>query len=110
MGRLIGQSRTSPRAVQIGNMLLQLDDAQPPLPPPESVPQSTDMGKMYEEIMRELNAKNDEAVASSHQKSDLGRTIQRAEAELQNAQHRLVTEARQRDIAMGMANISVYQY
>ena len=55
-GPLVGQGRASPRAMRAGSMLLQLDDAQPPLPPPASVPVNTDMGRRYEEIMKELNA------------------------------------------------------
>ena len=55
------------------------------------------------EIMRELNVKNDEVVALSHQKCDQDRTIQYTEAELRNTQHRLYTEAQQRDMAMEMA-------
>ena len=42
-GLFVGQSRTSPRVVQIGSMLLQLDDVQPPLPPPDAVPVQTEM-------------------------------------------------------------------
>ena len=34
--------------------------AQPPLPPPESAPPSTGMGKLFEERMRELSAKSPE--------------------------------------------------
>ena len=84
-------------------MLLQLEDEQPPLPPPASVPVNTDMRKLYEEIMRELNAKNDEVVALSHQTFEQDPTIQYTEAELQNTQYRLFTEAHQRDMAMEIA-------
>ena len=86
--------------MRAGSMLLQLDDAQPPLPPPASVPVNTDMGRRYEEIMKELNAKNDEVAALGHQKCDQDRTIQYTEAELHNTQHRLCTEAQQIDMAM----------
>ena len=54
-GPLIGQGRTSPRAVHISPMLLQLDDVQTPLPPPEVLPVLTEMEVHYEQIMRELN-------------------------------------------------------
>ena len=99
-GPLIGQGRTSPRAVQIGSVLLQLDDAQPPLPPPDSMPMSTEMEKHYEEIMRELNVRNDKVAALSHQKCNQDRNIQYTEAELRTTTSRLQTEARQRDVAM----------
>ena len=47
------------------------------------------IGKLYDELMRELNAKSDEVVALSHQQCDQDRAIQYTEAELQNTQHRL---------------------
>ena len=48
--------------------------------------------------------RNDEVVALSHQKSGQDRTIQYTEAELRNIEHRLNTEAQQRDVDMAMAS------
>ena len=101
-GPLVGQGRVSPRAVHVGSMLLQLDGVQPPLPPPASVPVNTDMERHYEEIMKELNVKNDEVAALSHPKCDQDSTIQYTEAELKKTSL-FVTEAQQRDMAMEMA-------
>ena len=103
-GPLIGQSRTSPRAVQISSMSLQLGDAQPPLPPPEVMPVMTEMEVHYEQIMRGLNTSSDEVAALSHQQCGQARTIQYTEAELRDTERRLFTEARQRDVAMAMAS------
>ena len=103
-GPLIGQGRASPRAVHISSTLLQLDDVQPPLPPLEVQPASTEIEVHYEQITRELNMRNDEVVALSHQQCDQDRTIQYTEAELRNTEHRLKTEVRQRDVAMAMAS------
>ena len=102
-GPLVGQGRVSPRGVQVGSMLLQLEDEHSPMPPLASVPPSSDMGKMYEEIVRELSEKSDEVIALSHQKCDQDHTIQHAEADLQYTPHRLFTEAQQRDIALEIA-------
>ena len=42
-GPLVGQGRVSPRAVQVGSVLFQLGDVQPPLPPLEHARVNTDM-------------------------------------------------------------------
>ena len=70
-------------------MLLQLDDGQPPLPPPASVPLNTDMERHSEETMREFNVHNDVVVALCHQKCDQDRTIHYTEAELKQT-HNIV--------------------
>ena len=69
-------------------MLLQLDDVYPPLPPPDTVPALTEMEVHYEHLMRELNMRNDEVTAFSHQKYDQDRTIQYTVAELRNTEQR----------------------
>ena len=104
-GPLVGQGRVSPRVAHVGSIWLQLRDVQPPSPPPASVPENTDMGRHYEEIMRELNAKNDAVVALSRQKCDQDRTFQSTEVELQSTQHHLFTAAQQRDMAMDKAKV-----
>jgi len=64
-GPLFNTARSSPRALQVGSMLLQLEDDNPPLAAPLGLPTCTVMGEHFAEIMQELNAKNDE-IASSH--------------------------------------------
>ena len=104
-GPLCGTSRASPRALQPGSVLLQLDDDNPPLAP-SSVPplgERTFMGNHYDEIMKELNARNDEVAFLSAQKSDRDVVIQNAECHIRSAEAALHHESQQRDVAISMA-------
>jgi hypothetical protein len=57
--------------IQVGYMILHLDDDNQPLAPPSALPrEQTNTGNQYVEIMRELNAKNDEVASLCAQRKD----------------------------------------
>ena len=61
------------------------------------------MGSHYEEIMKELNAKNDEVAFLHAQSNDRDVAIQCAEAHIRHTEAALHLESQQRDVAMPMA-------
>ena len=61
------------------------------------------MADHYAEIMKELNAKNDEVAFLSAQRSDRDAVIQNAEAHIRSAEAALHLESQQRDVAISMA-------
>ena len=61
------------------------------------------MGNHYAEIMKELNAKNDDVAFLSAQKIDRDSVIQNAEIHIRSAEAALHHESQQRDVAISMA-------
>ncbi len=61
------------------------------------------MGDHYAEIMKELNAKNDEVAFLNAQRSDRDAVIQNAEVHIHSAEAALHIESQQRDVAISMA-------
>ena len=61
------------------------------------------MGDHCAEIMKELNAKNDEVAFLSAQRSDRDADIQHAEVHISSAEAALHLESQQRDVAISMA-------
>ena len=90
--------------VQVGSMMLQFEDDNPPLAPPCVPPQEqTNIGNQYKAIMRVLNANNDEIASLCAQHKDKDVAIQFAEAYLRNTEVALQTESQQREKATAMA-------
>ena len=69
-GPLFSTARSSPRALQVGSMMLQLEDDNPPLAPPFGPPERelTVMGEHFADIMQELNAMTDEVASPRAEK------------------------------------------
>ena len=61
------------------------------------------MGSHCEEIMKELNAKNDEVAFLNAQRSDKDVVVQNAEAHIRTVEAALHFESQQRDVAVSMA-------
>ena len=101
-GPLFNTARTSPRTLQVGSALLQLEDDNPPLAPPFGplVQERTVMGEHFADIMQELNAKNDEVGLLNPQRSDRDAVIQNAEVHIRSAEAALHLESQQRDVAI----------
>jgi hypothetical protein len=102
-GPLFNTARSSPRALQVGSMSLQLEDDNPPLAAPSGPPDHTIMGMHFAEIMQELNAKNDEAASLLAQRGQRDAIIRHAEAHVRSAEEALNFESQQRDVAISMA-------
>ena len=84
-------------------MMLQLEDDNPPLAAPFGSPDQTVMGIHFAEIMRELNAKNDEVASLHAQRGERDTIIHNAEAHVRSAEQALYLESQQRDVAISMA-------
>ena len=102
---MFNTARSSPRALQVGLTMLQLEDDNPPLAPPFGPPERerTVMGEHFAEVMQELNAKNDEVASLHAQRSDRDAIIRNAEAHVRSAEEALHFESQQRDVAICMA-------
>ena len=61
------------------------------------------MGSHHEEIMKELNAKNDDVAFLHAQINNRDVAIQCAEAHIRSAEAALYIESQQRDVAVSMA-------
>ncbi len=61
------------------------------------------MGDHYCELMKELNAKNDEVALRNAQRSDRDAVIQNAEIHIRSAEAALHLESQHRDVAISMA-------
>ena len=72
-------------------MMLPLEDDNPPLAPPFGLPEQerTVMGEHVAEIMRELNANNDEVAFLHAQRSDRDAVIRNAEAHVRSVEEAL---------------------
>ena len=69
------------------------------------------MGAHYAEIMKELNAQNDEVASLNAQRNDRDVVIQNAEAHIRTAEAALHLESQQRDVAISMAReVATGQY
>ena len=96
-GPLNSSARLSSRVAQVRSLILPLDDAQTPLPPPASLPSPLNP------LIRELQAKDDEVAVLRAQRSDQDSTIRMAEGHLHDKETYLITESQQRDLATTMA-------
>ena len=61
------------------------------------------MGMHFAEIMRELNAKNDDVASLHAQRGERDTIIHNAEAHVRSAEEALHFESQQRDVAISMA-------
>jgi hypothetical protein len=84
-------------------MMLQLEDDNPPLAAPFGPPDQTVMGMRFAEIMRELNANNDEVAPLLAQRGERETIIRNAEAHVRSAEEALHFESQQRSVAISMA-------
>jgi protein subunit release factor B len=67
------------------------------------------MGDHYAEIMKELNAKNDEVAFLNAQRSDRDAAIHNAEVHIRSAEAALHLETQQRDVVIVYGSRSRYR-
>ena len=112
-GPLINSGRTSPRVVQVGSMLLQLDDTDTPLAPPSAPPtqERTVMGTTMRKSCRSSTRKHDEVAFLNAQRNYRDVVIQNAKAHFRTAEAALQLESQQIDVAISMAReVAIGQY
>ena len=83
--------------------MLQLEDDNPPMAAPFGPPDQTVMGMHFAEIMRELNAQNDEVASLYAQRNERDTIIENAEVHVRSAEQALHLESQQRDVVISMA-------